>query len=432
MTLLALGVQLLLASVVSRDVDSVLHDRADAVISAIQPAANGSDLELQRSALEPGDVVYAADGQVIAGTPAPALRDRVAALRAVSEPTTVAVGESHRLFATPFTVRLSAAGSASTGVIVVAERLRPYERIESYALIASMALGVVVIVAAGGMAAWITHRALAPVAAMAARAEEWSEHDLGRRFELGTPTNEITALGATLDHLLERVSMAIRSEQRLTAELAHELRTPLTSIQGATDLALLRGDLSSAVQEDLEQVATATRAMSNTISALLDLAREHAARGEGRGAERTLDAETTEVSAAMEMARSQVSGAITVDLGPSDLERGRSVRLAAPQELAARAMIPILDNAVRHSRSQVVMSCDVSDAHVDVLIDDDGPGVPLDRRERLFQSGLSGRNGGTGLGLGIARRMARSLGGDVIVGDQPAGGGRFIVRFPRL
>ena len=76
---------------------------------------------------------------------------------------------------------------------------------------------------------------------MAERAADWSEHDLTHRFDLGPPTNELAALGETLDHLLDRVASAILSEQRLTAELAHELRTPLTSIQGSADLALLRG-----------------------------------------------------------------------------------------------------------------------------------------------------------------------------------------------
>lgn len=76
---------------------------------------------------------------------------------------------------------------------------------------------------------------------MAERAADWSEHDLSHRFGLGPPTNELAALGETLDHLLDRVAMAIRSEQRLTSELAHELRTPLTAIQGSADLALLRG-----------------------------------------------------------------------------------------------------------------------------------------------------------------------------------------------
>ena len=76
---------------------------------------------------------------------------------------------------------------------------------------------------------------------MAQRASEWSEHDLSHRFSLGPPTNELESLGSTLDQLLDRVTSAILSEQRLTAELAHELRTPLTNIQGSAGLALMRG-----------------------------------------------------------------------------------------------------------------------------------------------------------------------------------------------
>jgi signal transduction histidine kinase len=68
---------------------------------------------------------------------------------------------------------------------------------------------------------------------MAARAADWSEHDLAHRFRLGPAPDELSQLGETLDHLLDRVAMTIRSEQRLTSELAHGPRTPLTAIQGS-------------------------------------------------------------------------------------------------------------------------------------------------------------------------------------------------------
>ena len=88
---------------------------------------------------------------------------------------------------------------------------------------------------------------------MAQRAAEWSEHDLSHRFAMGPPTDELAALGGTLDQLLDRVASAIRAEQRLTAELAHELRTPLTNIQGSAGLALMRGVEDAEDREDFEE-----------------------------------------------------------------------------------------------------------------------------------------------------------------------------------
>ena len=71
-----------------------------------------------------------------------------------------------------------------------------------------------------------------------AGARDWSEHDLDRRFELGPPRDELTALSATLDGLLGRIAASLRHEQRFSAEMAHELRTPLSGVRGEAELAL--------------------------------------------------------------------------------------------------------------------------------------------------------------------------------------------------
>ena len=81
-------------------------------------------------------------------------------------------------------------------------------------------------------------KALQPVADMTARAAEWSENDLDRRFELGPPHDELTALSATLNGLLARIASSLRHEQRFSAEMAHELRTPLSGVRGEAELAL--------------------------------------------------------------------------------------------------------------------------------------------------------------------------------------------------
>jgi signal transduction histidine kinase len=318
------------------------------------------------------------------------------------------------LRAVPFTTR-----AGELGVFVVTVNSEPYERTELEALIAMVILGLLVVGVAGGIAWRVTRQALEPVAQMAERAADWSEHDLTHRFALGPPDNELSKLGETLDHLLDRVAEAIRSEQRLTSELAHELRTPLTAIQGSADLALLRGVGDQEVREDLETISAAARRMTEAISALLDLARS--TRG-GRQAVTT----AREVVAA-------VAPLVPDGLTLVDEASALTTAIAAPADLVVRALSPIVENAVRHAETRVVVRARAEGAEVVVEVGDDGPGVAPDVRDVVFEPGLSG-SGGTGLGLGISRRVARSLGGNVEVAEPTAGGERgatFRLRLPR-
>nr|WP_246416711.1 HAMP domain-containing sensor histidine kinase [Nocardioides luti] len=258
---------------------------------------------------------------------------------------------------------------------------------------------------------------------MAERAADWSEHDLDHRFELGPPVNELSALGATLDGLLERVARTILAEQRLTAELAHELRTPLSAIQGAADLALLRGGLDEDAQTDLEQIAVSSRAMAETITTLLDLARDPSAR------EQSSTCRVDEVVAG-------VAGLVPEGIVFDDTAAAlHDVRLASPRDLAVRALAPLVDNAVRHARSRVSVGAEVVGRSVVLRVADDGAGIDAAVRPQLFTPGASGPGGGTGLGLGIARRVARSVGGEVgaeVTDDTaPDTGAIFTLRLPR-
>jgi signal transduction histidine kinase len=333
----------------------------------------------------------------------------------VTSPRTVDVGEKFRLYARPFTT-----SSGATGTVVVSESRHPYEEAELYILLTSLGVGVLVVGAVGLIARWVTARALAPVAQMAVRATDWSEHDLGRRFDLGPPTNEISSLGATLDSLLERVAMTIRAEQRLTAELAHELRTPLAAIQGSADLALLRGGLTEDARTDLEQVAASSRTMAETITTLLELARSA---GEAPAA-------TCRLAEVLEALPAPVNGGEGVTWSVEVAQP--QVRIAAPRDLAVRALSPVVENAVRHARSAVTLRAVAAASTVQLRVHDDGPGVDPSVRETLFAPGTSGPGGGTGLGLGIARRVARTIGGDVELDEDDRPGATFVVRLPRL
>ena len=411
MLLLTLVVQLVLARITTSDVGRVLQDRADAVISSARTGADGG-LVVPDAQLDAGIAVYDDRGTLVAGVAPDSLRDRYADLGAVTSATSRTYAGHGRVLADPFTT-----ADGSSGVVVVTERLEPYEEAERLALIVTLLTGLLTTVAAAAVAAWATRRALAPVAVMAETATEWSEHDLSRRFDLGAPVNELTALAGTLDQLLEKVASAIRSEQQLTSELAHERRTPLTTIRGMADLILLRDALPLEARRDLEDIAAAGQRMSVTITALLDLARNEAQLVSGSHC--SLREVLHDVAA-------------HVDAGPVELAVDvDDLRLGVPHDLAVRAVSPVVENALRFASNRVVVGAAGAGSAVEIVVDDDGPGIAQDDPERIFEPGVTSSAGsGAGLGLAIARRIARTLGGEVTIAPRP-GVTRFVVRLPR-
>jgi signal transduction histidine kinase len=402
MLVLGVGVQLLLGYTAQRDADRVLEDRADAVVSVVEAGSVSS------ASLDPGVVVYDERGHVVAGSIERSARRQADALSTVTGQTTRDVDDDLRLLAEPFVT-----ADGRTGVVVVSQDTSPYERVERYALLATVLVGVLVIAVAAGIARRVTTQALAPVTQMAQRAAEWSEHDLAQRFELAPADGELAQLGETLDHLLDRVAMAIRAEQRLTSELAHELRTPLTAIQGSADLALMRGVADDETRADLVEISKAARTMAEVITTLVDVARDPTAAG------------SCEIAELVGSLRQHVP----VHLELVDETGTSTARVAGPRNLVLRTLAPVVDNAVAHARSRITLRAVDLPHAVAITVADDGPGVDARVRERIFDVGASA-TGGTGLGLGIAQRVARSLGGEILVED-PESGASFVVRLPR-
>jgi signal transduction histidine kinase len=412
MFIVGLFIQLLLSRAAHNDVDEVLHQRAAQAVSLVQ-AASTSSLNVPEDALEPGIEVFDADGEPVAGSVGGDVRDLAVELATTDqEETRDGPTEVARLLAVPFDT-----ASGDNGVLVVSQDITPYERSERYALYATGGLGVLVIATTGLIALRVTRQALEPVTQMAQSAANWSEHDLTHRFGLGPPTNELAALGETLDHLLDRVASAILAEQRLSAELAHELRTPLTAIQGTADLALLRGVTDPTARQDLEQISASAREMSAVITTLLDLARDASP-----------DARRRSCTVADLVPALVAAGGDAVRI--EDRTASSSARVAAPPDLAVRAILPLIDNAVHHARGRVTLTATDLPGSVELTVADDGPGVDAEDRDVVFEPGVTRREDGLGLGLGIARRVARSFGGEITLAEG-SGGARFVVSMPR-
>lgn len=305
------------------------------------------------------------------------------------------------------------------GTVVSAVSLEPYEASRHAALIASLVLAGTVLTAVAIAGRWVLVASLRPVARMTAQAEQWSDRDLGKRFGLGEPYDELTQLAATLDGLLDRLEASLRHEQRFSAELSHELRTPLARLIASTELALRRDRTGDEYRSALEDARRAAGSLTRTVDALVA-----AARVEAGGVRGTADALAVATHAAEACAGLAAERRIDLAVEPPS----HPVRLGVEAELAERILQPLVENACRYGRSIVRIAVTRSNAGVLYTVEDDGPGVNPADRARIFEPGVRGQspNGqGAGLGLALARRLARSAAGDVDLAD-----GHFIVRLP--
>jgi signal transduction histidine kinase len=415
LAVLTAGFNLLLRSNLDADANRVLQARTSAALEGI--SERGGALHVRespdRTAPDTQVWVYSA-GRAIERPIAPGSVQTIADSLAggpkahAEDPNT-----DLRLFAVPVMQ-----GGARVGTVVSAISLEPYEHSASKALTGSLiyaGLALLLIVLTTRL---IVTRALRPVARMTAEAAEWSDHDLEHRFNVGEPYDELTQLAATFDAMLARLASSLRHEQLLSAELSHELRTPLAAIVAEADLALRRNRGSDEYKQALQEIASRASQMQRTLETLMAAAR----------AESLADLGTARAN---EVGEQALAACETVAR-----DSGIELRLAAPSDglrvdvdadTAERILAPLIENGCRYARSRVQVSVHRNGDTVEFLVRDDGPGIRPEEGERIFEPGFRGNAGtvsgspGAGLGLPLARRLARAVGGEVEATKSGAG-----------
>jgi signal transduction histidine kinase len=315
-------------------------------------------------------------------------------------------GRKFRLYAQPVV-----AGGDQVGTVIAGESLAAYDRTTDVALLGSGVLGLVLLGAVGALAWVVVGRALGPVTDMTRTAADWSEHDPARRFGPSERPDELGELARTFDGLLDRVSASLRHEQRLSAELSHELRTPLARIVAETELLQRRERSPDDRREALGAIARSADQMSRILETLMAAARADAGLDQGRA---DLAGALDRVAGEWRPLLAEQQIALVVE--ETNLTAG------VDAEVIERVLAPMLDNARRMARKRVVLRALRREAGVSLLVSDDGPGVPREAEVHLFEPGVSnGGNGhgGAGLGLPLARRLARAVGGDVAFESTP-------------
>ncbi|MEU0966049.1 HAMP domain-containing sensor histidine kinase [Streptomyces sp. NPDC005917] len=346
--------------------------------------------------------------------------DRLAAQRTPACTTSHAHGDQPvRLCSRPLTGRHAAA------TVVTALDLGPYRSSADTLLSGSLILDAFMLACTYLLTRLAVGRALRPVRTMTDQATQWSAVGSDDRFGADAHPAELARLGASLDALLDRIRTVLRHEQQLTGELSHELRTPLTRIIIELDWWRARPRTDAETRATHEVIAEAAQSMRSICDTLLTEARENALNP-------SATAETTDVVGLLDrvIQRLDMPDAVKATVGPGV----PGVEAGVAPALLERIVSPLLANAARYARSDVNVAVRRVPGTVRIDVVDDGPGVPEAFVGELFQPGRRADDGdghdGAGLGLPLARRLARSVGGDVSYDPAHTPGARFTVSLP--
>jgi signal transduction histidine kinase len=238
---------------------------------------------------------------------------------------------------------------------------------------------------------------------------------LADRVKLPIARDEVRQLAVTMNDLLERLQGAAMAQRRFVADAAHELRTPLAALRTRLEVGERAGDPAGWDRAVPVLIRDAER-LGQLIDDLLALARLD----ESPRLAQPVPVDLDDIVFA-EVARLR-GGAVrldTRDVSPT--------LLYGDPDLLRRIVGNLLSNAVRHAEHRVRVSVSTSDGQVELVVADDGPGIPVAERERVFQrfhrldAARARDGGGSGLGLAIVRDAARAHRGTVTIQDDRPG-----------
>jgi signal transduction histidine kinase len=287
----------------------------------------------------------------------------------------------------------------------------------------AMTLGFPVLLGLLAFSTWLLiGRALRPVEVIRADVAEISATDLDRRVTVPPTEDEIGRLARTMNSTLDRLHTASEKQRIFVADASHELQSPLTSFRTQLEVALAH-PAEADWQATGKRLLSETQHLERLVRDLLFLARAEAT--PGRKDELVdLDDIVLEEAARLRLSTDARVDTSEVSAAPVRGNRDELVRMARN----------LLENAARHAASTVRIELGLGDDGTKLVIHDDGPGVPPDKRQNIFDrfvrlDGARTRgDGGTGLGLAIVQAIAVRHGGAVSVDDGV--GARFVVRLP--
>jgi signal transduction histidine kinase len=290
------------------------------------------------------------------------------------------------------------------------------------------------IIVMAGVTWWIVGLTLRPVDALQRGAAQLSAAGLSRsRLPVPTAQDEIHSLATTLNDMLDRLDTATSRQRRFVGDAAHELRSPIASLRLQLEIAGRLGE-SDELRDLTSDALIDVARLSNLIDDLLTLARS-----DERGA----------MLSRSPVRLDELAGAVTA--GYAGARVTVSAQAAGPISVIAdgdglhRVLVNLIDNGVRYARSHVTViaqqappsapqifgpegrRASSADRWALLTVSDDGPGIPVNKRERVFDrfyrldTARSRTEGGTGLGLSIVREIVTAHGGTITLHDNGPG-----------
>jgi signal transduction histidine kinase len=280
-------------------------------------------------------------------------------------------------------------------------------------------------VVVGGVAWRVVGRALAPVEAIRAEVEAISSKELHRRVPDPPGKDEIARLAETMNRMLARLEQGRDRQRRFVSDASHELRSPVTTIRQHAEVALSHPEGTRV--EDLAQVVLEENLrLQRLVEDLLLLSKID----EGTLRLRT---ETIDLDDLLFEEAERLRGTSNLRIDVGGVSAGRVV---GDRAQLARLIRNLADNAARHARTTIALSLGQNGKYVVMGIDDDGSGIPVAERNRVFErfvrldEARDRDSGGSGLGLAIAAEIATAHGASIGITDGPLLGARIEVSFP--
>ncbi|MBN2823182.1 MAG: HAMP domain-containing histidine kinase [Coriobacteriia bacterium] len=266
-------------------------------------------------------------------------------------------------------------------------------------------------------------------------ADDISQGEWGLQVEV-EGDDEVAALARTFNHMSTRVAGAYRAQKDFVGDVSHELRTPITTISGFAG-AMLDGTASE--PEVRERFLTGIRDEANRLAELTQTLLALADIDAGRVELDEVVIDTVALAEALRSRHQAIAESRDIRLEIHDLRCDSGSPLGDESRLLQIASA-LVTNALTYTPGggHVAVSAVCGDGRWSLRVDDTGPGVPAEQRERVFQrfvrldASRSAETGGSGLGLSICARLASLMAGTIGVEDSPLGGARFVVSLPSM
>ena len=241
------------------------------------------------------------------------------------------------------------------------------------------------------------------------------------------PGASIYPLAQRMNHMAGRIEGLVESQSSLLHSVSHELRTPIARLEFA--LELLRPGTPAAVPNSslaprIDAMQADLAELDALVGELLGMAR--------LGSEANLQTAPFALAPALAGCVASLDGLAAVEL---DVDPGLGT-VGGDQRMLTRALGNVLRNAQKYAHSRVTLSARPVGDRIEIVVEDDGPGIPLTERERIFEPfyrldrSRDRATGGFGLGLSIARKALELHGGSIMAEGATLGGARFVLHWP--